>query len=245
MEYAVQVQDVHKRFGRVEALRGLTLNIERGITYGLLGPNGAGKTTLIRSIMGLVRLNSGSITVLGEHVPSKHLMARMGYMTQSIALYDDLTIRQNVEFFASMAGVNGRRNRAIEEAIELVDLSDRMDSRIRELSGGMQRRASLACALVHKPDVVVLDEPTVGVDPQLRVTFWDHFRRLNEQGVTLIVSSHVMDEAERCTRLGFVRSGVMLAEGTSAELLARAGTPTLEEAFLHYAEQNPAAVRAN
>jgi ABC-2 type transport system ATP-binding protein len=216
------------------------MQIEKGTTYGLLGPNGAGKTTLIRSIMGLSRPDSGQITVLGVNMPNKAILAKMGYMTQSVALYEDLTVWQNVQFFASMSGMNSHAKAAIEEVIALVDLSERTHSRVRELSGGMQRRVSLACALVHRPEVVMLDEPTVGVDPQLRVQFWEHFRRLNAQGVTLIVSSHVMDEAERCDKLGFIRSGILLAEGSAKELLARAGTPTLEEAFLHYAEQKAA-----
>jgi len=237
---AVEVQAVHKHFGRVHALRGLSLQIERGTTYGLLGPNGAGKTTLIRVIMGLIAPDSGETHVLGHRMPDKDVMAHTGYMTQRVALYEDLTVYQNVQFFAVMAGLAHDR-RAIEEAVALVDLSARIHSRVRELSGGMQRRVSLACALVHRPQVVMLDEPTVGVDPQLRVQFWDHFRRLNQEGVTLIVSSHVMDEAERCDRLGFIRHGVLLAEGSAAELLQRAGTETLEQAFLHYAEQGPAA----
>jgi ABC-2 type transport system ATP-binding protein len=237
MTTAVEINNVHKHFGSIHALRGLSMQIEKGTTYGLLGPNGAGKTTLIRAIMGLTRTDSGQITVLGTVMPNKPILARMGYMTQSVALYDDLTVFQNVKFFASMAGMNSHSKSAIEEVIKLVDLSDRMHSRVRELSGGMQRRVSLACALVHHPDVVMLDEPTVGVDPQLRFQFWEHFRRLNAQGVTLIVSSHVMDEAERCDRLGFIRDGILLAEGSAKELLANAGTPTLEEAFLHFAEQ--------
>ncbi|HML23316.1 MAG TPA: ABC transporter ATP-binding protein [Aggregatilinea sp.] len=240
MSYAVEINNVHKRFGRIHALRGLSLNIERGMTYGLLGPNGAGKTTLIRSIMGLVKPDEGQVKVLDAVMPSKDIMRRVGYMTQSIALYEDLTVHQNVAFFAAMYELEGDHAQAIREVLELVDLADRADSRVRELSGGMQRRVSLACALVHRPDVVVLDEPTVGVDPQLRVQFWDHFHQLNAQGVTLIVSSHVMDEAERCDRLGFVRHGTLLAEGSASELLERAGTPTLEEAFLKYAEQGPA-----
>ena len=135
-----------------------------------------------------------------------------------------------------MAGVRIDAQR-INEVLALVELSDRLNSRVRELSGGLQRRCSLACALVHRPDLVVLDEPTVGVDPQLRVQFWDHFRRLNAEGVTLVVSSHVMDEAARCDRLGFIRDGRLLAEGTDRELLARSGCATLEDAFLHFAEQ--------
>jgi len=235
-DYAVEVRDLHKHFGHVHALRGLSLQVERGITYGLLGPNGAGKTTLIRSIVGLLRPETGTVRVLGRTMPDKSVMARIGYMTQNIALYEDLTVRQNVAFFAAMAGVT-RAPRRIDEALALVELADRANSRVRELSGGLQRRCSLACALVHRPELVVLDEPTVGVDPQLRVQFWDHFHRLNAQGVTLIVSSHVMDEAARCDRLGFIRDGRLLAEGTERELLARSSRATLEDAFLYFAEQ--------
>jgi len=234
--YAVEVSNLHKHFGKVQALRGLSVQIERGITYGLLGPNGAGKTTLIRSIVGLLPPEAGAVRVLGSLMPDKRVMGRIGYMTQDVALYEDLTVRQNVAFFAAMAGVRIDVQR-INEVLALVELSDRLNSRVRELSGGLQRRCSLACALVHRPDLVVLDEPTVGVDPQLRVQFWDHFRRLNAEGVTLVVSSHVMDEAARCDRLGFIRDGRLLAEGTDRELLARSGCATLEDAFLHFAEQ--------
>jgi ABC-2 type transport system ATP-binding protein len=237
MSYAVEVTDVHKRFGDFRALRGLSLKIERGITYGLLGPNGAGKTTLIRVIVGLLKPDSGRATLLETVMPDKAILKRVGYMTQSTALYDDLTVRQNVQFFASMSGLQNDLKQAVDEAIALVDLSARAKSRVRELSGGLRQRCSLACALVHRPEVVLLDEPTVGIDPQLRVQFWEHFRHLNAQGITLIVSSHVMDEAERCDRLGFIRQGILLAEGKSSELRERAGTATLEEAFLHFAEQ--------
>jgi ABC-2 type transport system ATP-binding protein len=236
MTAAVEIAGVHKQFGNIYALRGLTLNIERGITYGLLGPNGSGKTTLIRAIIGLVKPDKGQVTLLGTVMPDKAILSRVGYMTQATALYDDLTVEQNVEFFAAMSGLRGDAT-PVKDAIALVDLSDRATSRIRELSGGMRQRCSLACALVHHPDVLLLDEPTVGVDPQLRVQFWEHFRRLNAQGVTLVVSSHVMDEAERCDKLGFIRQGILLAEGTSSELRQRAKAATLEEAFLHYAEQ--------
>jgi len=237
MTYAVEVNEVHKQFGGFQALRGLSLHIERGITYGLLGPNGAGKTTLIRTIVGLIKPDRGQAKLLDTPVPNKEIFRRVGYMTQMAALYEDLTVQQNVEFFASMNGLRSGLKQAVDEAIALVDLSERAKSRIRELSGGMKQRCSLACALVHHPDVVLLDEPTVGVDPQLRVQFWEHFRRLNAEGVTLIVSSHVMDEAERCDRLGFIRQGKLLAEGKASELSQRAGTATLEEAFLHFADQ--------
>jgi len=235
MTFALEVDGIHKSFGVVEVLRGLSLNVEAGKTYGLLGPNGAGKTTLIRTIAGLLKPDKGSVRVLGATMPNKAVLRRVGYMTQSVALYDDLTVRQNVRFFAAIAGVD--KASIIDEMIALVNLSERANSRVRELSGGMKQRCSLACALVHQPDLLLLDEPTVGVDPQLRVQFWEHFRRLNARGVTLIVSSHVMDEAERCDRLGFVRGGLLLAEGSAAELRARAGTTNLEEAFLRFADE--------
>jgi ABC-2 type transport system ATP-binding protein len=233
--YTVEIKDVHKHFGRVQALRGISLHVEKGTIYGLLGPNGAGKTTLIRSIVGLLSPDSGQVNVLGVRMPDKNVLAHVGYMTQAAALYEDLTVRQNLKFFSSIAG-SGRNGKGIDEVIALVDLTDRANSRVRELSGGMRQRCSLACALAHQPDLLLLDEPTVGVDPQLRVQFWEHFRRLAAQGITLIVSSHVMDEAERCDTLGFVRAGKLLAEGSAAELRQRAGTTTLEEAFLHFAE---------
>ena len=237
MPNTIEIHEVRKHFGALEVLRGLSLEVEQGITYGLLGPNGAGKTTLIRLIVGLLKTDSGSITVMQKPMPNRSLLRHIGYMTQQAALYDDLSVRQNVRFFAAIDGLRGKAlSGAVDEMLALVDLSARADSRVRELSGGMKQRCSLACALAHHPELVLLDEPTVGVDPQLRVQFWEHFRRLNAQGVTLIVSSHVMDEAERCDRLGFIRQGQVLAEGSASELRQRAGTSTLEEAFLRFAE---------
>ncbi len=233
---ALEVTNLQKQFGKIRVLQGLSLRVERGITYGLLGPNGAGKTTLIRAIIGLVQPDGGNVKILGTTMPNKTILNHVGYMTQSVALYEELTVRQNVRFFADLSGVANSGHEA-DEAIRLVNLSDRADSRVNELSGGMKQRCSLACAMVNHPDLLLLDEPTVGVDPQLRVQFWDHFRQLNQRGVTLIVSSHVMDEAERCDRLGFIRSGRLLAEGTASELRQKAGKTTLEDAFLLFAEQ--------
>ena len=231
---AVEVRALRKTFGAVEALRDLSITVPKGITFGLLGPNGAGKTTLIRAMIGLVRPDAGEVHVLGVAMPNKAILAQVGYMPQAAALYEDLSVWQNVAFFAAMAGVDDRR--AVDDAIALVNLSARAGSPVSTLSGGMKQRASLACALAHRPRLLLLDEPTVGVDPQLRVQFWEHFRRLNAEGVTIVVSSHVMDEAGRCDRLGFIRDGRILAEGAADELRERAGTTTLEEAFLHFAE---------
>jgi len=233
MDLIVEAQGLHKHFGAIRAVDGLDLQVRPGEIYGLLGPNGSGKTTLIRLLLGLLRPTSGNARILGEAMPNKAVLAEVGYMTQSSALYEDLTVRENVAFFARMCG----RLRAgrVDEAISLVDLQERAHSLVRTLSGGMRQRTSLACALVHQPRLLLLDEPTVGVDPQLRFTFWDYFRRLAGQGVTLVISSHVIDEAERCDRLGFMRQGKLLAEGSAAELRAQAGTDTLEKAFLHFA----------
>jgi ABC-2 type transport system ATP-binding protein len=232
----IDATDVHKHFGPIQAVDGISLSIFQGEIYGLLGPNGSGKTTLIRLFIGLLRPTSGSIRLLGETMPSKAVLGQVGYMTQASALYEELTVRENVAFFSEMSGRYDRSG--IEEVIELVDLADRAGSVVRTLSGGLRQRTSLACALAHRPQLLLLDEPTVGVDPQLRATFWSYFRRLADSGVTLVISSHVMEEAERCNRLGFLRQGRLLAEGSAAELRRTKGTATLEEAFLQFALDN-------
>jgi ABC-2 type transport system ATP-binding protein len=232
----IDATDVHKHFGPIQAVDGISLSIFQGEIYGLLGPNGSGKTTLIRLFIGLLRPTSGSIRLLGETMPSKAVLGQVGYMTQASALYEELTVRENVAFFSEMSGRYDRFG--IEEVIELVDLADRAGSVVRTLSGGLRQRTSLACALAHRPQLLLLDEPTVGVDPQLRATFWSYFRRLADSGVTLVISSHVMEEAERCNRLGFLRQGRLLAEGSAAELRRTKGTATLEEAFLQFALDN-------
>lgn len=234
MEAVVETRGIRKHFGAIRAVDGVTLAVHPGEIYGLLGPNGSGKTTLIRLIVGLLRPTEGRAFVLGRAVPDKALLAAVGYMPQASALYEDLTVRENIAFFGDMCG--GVSRARVDDLIALVDLQDRADDLIRTLSGGMRQRTSLACALVHKPRLLLLDEPTVGVDPQLRVAFWEHFRQLAGEGATLIISSHVMDEAERCDRLGFMRQGRLLAEGTARELRERARTATLEQAFIRFAE---------
>ena len=230
--YAVEVEGVAKRFGKQPALDVISLSIRRGEVYGLLGPNGAGKTTLIRSLVGLVAPEQGTVTVLGRRMPELAVLARVGYMTQQAALYPDLSAEENVRFFGA---IHGREN-GVREALEFVELWDRRTSVVSTLSGGMRTRCSLACALVHKPDLLLLDEPTVGVDPQLRVQLWDGFRKMAAGGTAIVVSSHVMDEAERCDRLGLIRFGKLLAEGTVAEIKTRAGVDRLEDAFLKLSE---------
>jgi len=226
--WAVEVENVSKAFGDIKALDGVTLRVKQGEIYGLLGPNGAGKTTLIRTFVGLVQPSGGTVAVLGQRMPNVGVLRNVGYMTQQAALYPGLSVEENVRFFGAINGAE----QGVKDALELVELYDRRSSVVATLSGGMRQRCSLACALVHKPQLLLLDEPTVGVDPQLRVQFWESFRRMAAAGTTIIVSSHVMDEAERCQRLGLVQFGRLLAEGAPTEIRTMGGSQNLEEAFL-------------
>jgi ABC-2 type transport system ATP-binding protein len=233
--FAVDVDNVFKSFGTIRALDGVTLRVRQGEIYGLLGPNGAGKTTLMRMVVGLVAQDAGTVTLLGRRMPDLDILSQVGYMTQQAALYPDLSVEENVRFFAAISGSDGN----VAEALKAVELDQRRKSVVATLSGGMRQRLSLACALVHHPQLLLLDEPTVGVDPQLRVQFWEDFRRMAAAGTTIIVSSHVMDEAERCQRLGLIQYGKLLAEGTPDEVRATAGTSNLEDAFLKLAGSAP------
>ena len=228
IEAAVSVDGVSKSFGSLKALDSVSLRVRPGEVYGLLGPNGSGKTTLIRMLVGLILPDSGSVTVLGTRMPDVGILGRVGYMTQQAALYPDLSVEENVRFFAAVNQAESQ----VEEALHFVELWDRRRSIVSELSGGMRQRASLACAIVHGPRLLLLDEPTVGLDPQLRIQFWEGFRVMTRSGISIVISSHVMDEAERCDRLGLVRLGKLLAEGSAAELKELAGTSDLEQAFL-------------
>ena len=231
---AVEAIALRKSFGPIHAVDGIDMALPAGKIYGLLGPNGSGKTTLIRLLTGLASATSGTVRVNGVAMPSRTNLASIGYMTQADGIYPELSVWENLSFFGALYGQTDRA--AMIKTLELVDLADRLDSPAQDLSGGMRRRISMACALVHHPRVLFLDDPTVGVDPALRVQFWQHFRRLAADGATLLVSSHVMDEADRCDELLFIRSGRVLAQGTSEELRKRAGTDDIETAFLRFAE---------
>jgi len=237
---ALQVEGVTKSFGRVRALDGVDLEVRAGENFGLVGPNGSGKTTLLRLLAGVLRPGGGTLCVFGMKLPSVAARQLTGYMTQTAALYEDLTVRENVSFFWRLyAGGRGRSLRAkVDEVLELVRLTDRASSPVRTLSGGMRQRTNLACALVHGPRLLLLDEPTVGVDPELRLSLWEHFHRMNATGTTLVVSTHVMDEARRCGRIGLISAGRLIADGTAEELVANAGAADLEAAFLHYARKS-------
>ncbi|MFZ5855046.1 MAG: ABC transporter ATP-binding protein [Chloroflexota bacterium] len=230
---AIETRALRKTFGPIHAVDGVDLSLSAGRIYGLLGPNGSGKTTLIRLLVGLARATSGEARVLGTLMPSRALLERIGYMPQADGIYPELSVWENIRFFAGLyGGTDGARAR---EVLALVELDDRRSTPALELSGGMRRRLSLACTLVHDPAVLFLDEPTVGIDPALRAQFWAHFRRLAAAGRTLLVASHVMDEADRCDELLFIRDGTIFARGTADELRAQAGTDRLETAFLQFA----------
>ncbi len=229
----VSVRDVTVRFEKRAALSGATLEIPPGSIVGLLGPSGAGKTTLIRCIAGLLRPQEGSVTVAGLPVPDRSLAARVGYMAQEDALYPDLTGLQNLRFFTSLYGVRGPAAREKMSAVfRLTRLEGEENKRVKNYSGGMRKRLSLAVALVHGPALLILDEPTVGIDPVLRAEFWDEFRKLRDAGTTLLLTTHVMDEADRCDRLALIFDGRVLAYDTPAEVCRAVGAKNTEEAFL-------------
>lgn len=233
---ALTARDVRKRFHDIEALRGLDLAVAAGEIVGLLGPNGSGKTTFIRAVAALVRPDEGTIEVLGRRPREAIAAGLVGYMTQTPALYQELTVEENLAFFAALRGLRDTRA-AIDEALGVVGITPRRRSIVATLSGGMRQRVSLAIALLGRPPLLLLDEPTVGVDPAQRREFWSFFRTLTAAGTAILVSSHVMDEAERCDRLALVRSGRVIADGSAAEIRQQAGTGDIEEAFLRLSEK--------
>jgi ABC-2 type transport system ATP-binding protein len=234
----VVVSGLHVFRGPREVLPGISLSVPAGQVVGLLGPSGGGKTTLLRSIVGVQLLASGTVTVLGQPAGSAALRSRVGYVTQEPSVYADLTVHENLTYFAALVGAP---RDAIDRTIDVVDLNSVAGSRVDRLSGGQRSRVSLAAALVGSPELLILDEPTVGLDPVLRRDLWKMFHRLAAEGTTLLVSSHVMDEATRCHRLLLLREGHLLADNTPQELLARTGAPDAERAFLTLIESQGAA----
>jgi ABC-2 type transport system ATP-binding protein len=228
---SVVVRDLHVTRGAKEVLHGLDFDLEPGQVTGLLGPSGCGKTTLMRAMVGVQRDVRGTLTVLGEEAGSPGLRRRIGYVTQAPAVYGDLSVTENLRYFAALSGATNA-----DAVLEQVALGPQRDQLVRDLSGGQHARVSLATALLGRPELLVLDEPTVGLDPVLRRDLWSLFRALAADGATLLVSSHVMDEAVRCDRLLLMRDGVIVADDTPAGLLERTGAPDIENAFLAIAE---------
>ena len=230
---AIVCKGLTKRFGRIEALSNLSMAIPRGVTFGLLGPNGAGKTTSIRLWLGLTAPTSGKAMVLGERIPPRSVLPRIGYMPQDLAIYLDLTVAENLHLFGRLVGMEEEEiDRRTGEVLKLVDIADRRDDMASTLSGGMRRRTSLAAALLHDPDLLLLDEPTVGVDPELRAAFWSFFRELTARGRTVVITTHYMEEAAKCDLVALLHQGRLLARETPANIKTRTGAANLDDAFL-------------
>ncbi|HEU4361450.1 MAG TPA: ABC transporter ATP-binding protein [Mycobacterium sp.] len=229
VDQAVDINHLRVIRGKRTVLPDVSVRIARGTITGLLGPSGSGKTTLMRCVVGTQLVTSGAVTVLGCPAGSAPLRRRVGYMPQNPTIYDDLRVIDNVRYFAALAGVGAA---AADEVIAAVDLANHRTDYCGNLSGGQQARVSLACALVGHPDLLVLDEPTIGLDPVLRAELWQQFRELRRRGTTLLVSSHVMDEADRCGELLLMRDGQLLAQTTPNHLREDTGCTSLEEAFL-------------
>ena len=225
---AVVCRGVTVQRGRRLALNGVDADVARGSITGLLGPSGCGKSTLMRAVIGSQKNVRGTVTVLGEPAGTAALRSRVGYVTQSASVYRDLTVRENVTYFARLTGTAG----GVDEALAAVDLGEAAHQRVKDLSGGQLRRVSIASALVGRPELLILDEPTVGLDPVLRADLWRRFRRLADGGTTLLVSSHVLDEADHCDSLILLREGALVATTTAAEMRSRTGQTGLDAAFL-------------
>ncbi|MBN2169189.1 MAG: ABC transporter ATP-binding protein [Actinobacteria bacterium] len=233
----IETRGLTKKFGKFTAVDKLALKVSPGEVYGLLGPNGAGKTTTVKMLCGLIKPSSGEARVLDFTSGDKQISSSIGYMPQETALYEGLSVHQNILFFAEVYGLKRTEiEKKEEELLEFIDLKKWKSELVQNLSGGMKHRVSLACALVHEPLLLMLDEPTVGVDPELRASFWEYFSELKKSGTTIVITTHYMDEANHCDRVGFMRFGTLVADGSPKEIMKDTGTSSLEEAFLKLIE---------
>ena len=232
------MKGLKKMFGRIIAVDNLDLTVHRGEIYGLIGPNGSGKTTTVRVLCGLLKMDGGSAEVFGDPPGSASVRPLIGYMPQDLAIYPDLKVDQNLDFFGRIYGIGGKElGERKKVLLRMVALDGREDSLVWTLSGGMKHRLSLACAMIHSPRLLFLDEPTVGVDPELRFTFWEYLHEIKAKGVTTLITTHYMDEAGRCDRVGLICEGRLIAEGTPKELRESSGTESLEDAFMAFARR--------
>lgn len=240
-DLAVQTRGLRKVFGPVVAVEGLNLDVPRGQVLGLLGANGSGKTTTIRMLCGLLEPTAGDATVVGFNIrrDAERIRTRIGYMSQKFGLYDDLTVLENLRFYSGLYGLRGAEQAArVNELVGELGLGGRLRQLTGQLSGGWRQRVALGCAIAHRPDLLLLDEPTAGVDPAARKLFWERIYRLAESGVTILVTTHYMDEAERCARLAVISRGVLLATGTPAEIRAHFNATTLEDVFIELQQES-------
>jgi ABC-2 type transport system ATP-binding protein len=238
-EVVVRTSRLTKTFGDLVAVDNLNIEVRRGNIYGLVGPNAAGKTTALRMMIGKLRPTNGEINILGFNIPAQAIRIRpkIGVMPQTLALYSDLSARENLVFFASLQGLRGEElHRRITELERMMKLEEFIDRVVNNLSGGTVRRLSLACALIHSPQLLFLDEPTVGIDPVFRHTLWSHFKTLRSSGVTMLVTTHYLAEVENCDTVGMMREGRLIVEGDPGTLKSRFGVDSLEEVFVKVAQ---------
>jgi ABC-2 type transport system ATP-binding protein len=247
MTYAIECENLTKKFQDRVAVNNLSISIEKGSIYGFLGPNGSGKSTTIRMLCGLLVPTSGKGTVLGYDVmkESEEIKQRIGYMSQKFSLYEDLTVEENLDFYAGIYDINGSlRKQRKAELIEMAGLTGREKQIAGSLSGGWKQRLALSCALLHRPELLILDEPTAGVDPVSRRIFWDVIHDLAKQGITVLVTTHYMDEAQTCDWIGFIFYGNLLAQGSPQELIDRLQANNLEDVFITLVKQEEARIAA-
>lgn len=233
----IVLKNVYKSFGTHEVLKNINFCIPKGEIYGLLGPSGCGKTTAVKIAAGMLDASAGEAFVMERKMPDLDTLEKIGYMAQSDALYDNLSGRENMAFWGALYGMKKDvLEERIEYAAQVVNLTGHLDKKVADYSGGMKRRLSLAGVMLHDPDVLILDEPTVGIDPLLRKSVWDELYRMADAGKAILVTTHVMDEAEKCTRLSMMRDGVLITEGSPAEIKSCAGVRTMDEAFIFYSK---------
>lgn len=240
MNNIIEIKGLKKEFGNLVAVNKLNLSIPKGSIYGILGPNGAGKSTIIRMICGVLTPTAGEGVVDGVSIydDSEKIKSKIGYMSQKFSLYQDLTVMENIKFFASIYGIRGKeRDERIRELIAMAGLTGREKQITSTLSGGWKQRLALGCALIHKPEILILDEPTASVDPVARRVFWELIFLLANQGITVLVTTHYMDEAESCDYVSFIFNGSVIATGTPKELIKSKNLNTLEDVFISYVEE--------
>lgn len=229
----VKVKNITKEISKIKILDNISLEIEEGEILGLIGPSGSGKSTFIKSIIGMEKITYGEVFILGKKIPNRNILQNIGYMAQSDALYEDLTGKENLEFFAKIFSINKyERNKRIEYVSNLVNMQNDLNKKVKYYSGGMKRRLSLAISLIQDPKVLILDEPTVGIDPKLRLSIWNELNKLKLNGKSIIITTHVMDEAQRCDKLALIRNGKIIANGTPSKLKDEFKVDTIEDIFL-------------
>lgn len=238
MAITIQVKDLQQGYGKTIVLKDINLTVHNGEILGLIGPSGAGKTTLVSTIMGMLTPQKGTVTVLGQQMPNRKLLAKIGYMAQTDALYSTLTARENLKFFGAMQGIsNDALKKQIPYAAGIVNLNSDLDKYVKDYSGGMKRRLSLAIALVSDPELLILDEPTVGIDPELRQQIWAELNKIAKQGKTILLTTHVMEDAEQSDQLMMIRNGVAIAQGAPDQLIKDFQVDTVEAVFLKAGRQ--------